>query len=86
MIQSIENGGLKLVDFESKIKSLKLRFIKILLQNKTGNGDIRQHNFTKLMTWIIISNVIGFQVISETNSIKKHYITGANFKKSESQR
>ena len=36
MIQSIENGGLKLVDFESKVKSLKLGFIKRLLQNKTG--------------------------------------------------
>ena len=35
MIQSIENGGLKLVDFESKVKSLKLGFIKRLLQNKT---------------------------------------------------
>ena len=28
MIQSIENGGLKLVDFESKVESLKLGFIK----------------------------------------------------------
>ena len=36
MIQSIENGGLKLVDFESKVKSLKLGFIKRLMQNKTG--------------------------------------------------
>ena len=36
MIQSIENGGLKLVDFESKVKSLKLGFIKRLSQNKTG--------------------------------------------------
>ena len=36
MIQSIKNGGLKLVDFESKVKSLKLGFIKRLLQNKTG--------------------------------------------------
>ena len=38
MIQSIENEGLKLVDFESKVKSLKLGFIKRLLQNKTGRS------------------------------------------------
>ena len=31
MIQSIENGGLKLVDFESKVKSLKLGFIKKII-------------------------------------------------------
>ena len=36
MIQSIENGGLKLVDFESKVKSLNLGFIKRWLQNKAG--------------------------------------------------
>ena len=36
MIQGIENRGLILVDFESKVKSLKLGFIKRLLQNKTG--------------------------------------------------
>ena len=86
MIQSIENGGLKLGDFESKVKSLKLGVIKKLLQNKTGKGDLRQQNFTKLVTWIIISNVIEFQVILETNSLQKHSIIGANFKKFEFQR
>ena len=35
MIQSIENGGLKLVDVESKVISPKLGFIKRLMQNKT---------------------------------------------------
>ena len=78
MIQSIENGGLKLVDFESKVESLKL--------GKRENGEIRQQNFTKLMIWIITSNVTESQVISETNSMNKHSIIGANFKKSESQR
>ena len=54
---------------------------------KQENGDIRQQNFTKIMIWIIISNVTESQVISETNSMKKHSIIGANFmKKSESQR
>ena len=38
------------------------------------------------MIWIIISKVIESQVIWETNSMKKHSIIGANFKKSESQR
>ena len=47
MIQSIENGGLKLVDFESKIKSLKLGFIKILLQNKTGKWRSTAAKFYK---------------------------------------
>ena len=36
MIQNIENGGIKLIDFESKVKSLKIGFIKRLLQNKDG--------------------------------------------------
>ena len=86
MIQSVENGGLKLVDFKSKVKSLKLGFIKRLLQNKTGNCDLRQQNFTKLVTWIIISNVIESKLILETNYMEKHSIIGANFKKSEFQR
>ena len=47
MIQSIENGGLKLVDFESKVKSLKLGFIKDNCKIKRENGDIRQQKFTK---------------------------------------
>ena len=47
MIQSIENGGLKLVDFESKVKSLKLGFIKRLLQNKTGKWRYTAAKFYK---------------------------------------
>ena len=47
MIQSIENGGLKLVDFESKVKSLKLGFIKRLLQNKTGKWRSTAAKFYK---------------------------------------
>ena len=47
MIQGIENGGLKLVDFESKVKSLKLGFIKRLLQNKTGKWRYTAAKFYK---------------------------------------
>ena len=36
IIQNIENGGIKFIDFESKVKSLKIDFIKRLLQNKDG--------------------------------------------------
>ena len=85
MIQSIENGGFKLVDFESKVKSPKRGFIKRLLQNKTGKWRSTAANFKKLVIWIIISNVIKSQLILETNSMKKHSIIGANFKKSELQ-
>ena len=48
MIQSIENGGMKLVDFESKAKSLKLGFIKKILQNKTGKCRSTHQN---LQNW-----------------------------------
>ena len=44
MIQKIENGGLKLVDFESKVKSLKVEFIKRLLQNKDRKWHFFQTN------------------------------------------
>ena len=47
IIQSIENGGLKLVDFESKVKSLKLGFVKRLLQNKTGKWRYTAAKFYK---------------------------------------
>ena len=45
MIQNIENGGLKLVDFESKVKSLKVGFIKRLLQNKDGKWRVTASHF-----------------------------------------
>ena len=45
MIQNIENGGLKLVDFESKVKSLKVGFIKRLLQNKDGKWRATASHF-----------------------------------------
>ena len=45
MIQNIENGGLKLVDFESKVKSLKIGFIKRLLQNKDGKWRATASHF-----------------------------------------
>ena len=41
MIQSIKNGDWNLSILNPLKKSLKLGFIKRLLQNKTGNGDIR---------------------------------------------
>ena len=41
MIQSIETGGMKLVDFESKAKSLKLGFIKKYCKIKRENADLR---------------------------------------------
>ena len=47
MIQSIENGELKLVDFESKVKSIKLGFIRRLLQNKTGKWRYTAAKFHK---------------------------------------
>lgn len=47
MIQSIENGGLKLVDFECKVKSLKISFIKRLLNNKSGKCRDTAANFLK---------------------------------------
>ena len=47
MIQNIENGGLKLVDFESKVKSLKVGFIKRLLQNKDGKWRATASHFFK---------------------------------------
>ena len=34
MIQSIENGGMNLVDFDSKVKSLRVSFVKRLLYPK----------------------------------------------------
>ena len=34
LIQNIEIGGIKLIDFESEVKSLKIGFIKRLLQHK----------------------------------------------------
>ena len=36
MIQSTKNGGRNLVDFESKVKALKVSFIKRLLNNSPG--------------------------------------------------
>ena len=48
MIQSIENWGLKLVDFESKVKSLKLGFIKRLLQK---NGKMAIYGSQILQNW-----------------------------------
>ena len=45
MIQNMENGGLKLVDFESKVKSLKVGFIKRLLQNKDGKWRATASHF-----------------------------------------
>ena len=47
MMQNIENGGLKLVDFESKVKSLKIGFIKRLLQNKDGKWRAIASHFFK---------------------------------------
>ena len=69
MILSIENGGLKLVDFESKVKSLKLGCIKRLLQNKTGKWRYTAAKFYKTNDLNYYLNVIESQVISETNSI-----------------
>ena len=45
MIQNIENGGIKLIDFESKVKSLKIGFIKRLLQNKDGKWRATASHF-----------------------------------------
>ena len=47
MIQNIENGGLKLVDFESKLKSIKVGFIKRLLKIKTESGELQPRTFFK---------------------------------------
>ena len=47
MIQSIENGGLNFVNFESKVKSLKLGFMKRSLQNKTGKWRHKAAKFYK---------------------------------------
>ena len=86
MIQSIENGGLKLVDFESKVKSLKLGFIKRLLQNKTGKWRHMAAKFYKTndLKYYFKCNRIPSNI--GKNSMKKHSIIGANFNKSESQR
>ena len=45
MIQNIENGSIKLTDFESKVKSLKIGFIKHLLQNKDGKWQATATHF-----------------------------------------
>ena len=47
MIQNIENEVLKLVDFESKVKSLNVGFIKHLLQNKNGKWRATASLFCK---------------------------------------
>ena len=36
LIQSIKKGGVKLIDFESKIKALKIGYVKRLLDNSLG--------------------------------------------------
>ena len=45
MIQNIENGGMKLVDWKSKVISLKVGFIKCLLQNKDGKWRATSSHF-----------------------------------------
>ena len=45
MIQSIKNGGMKLVDFESKVKALKVSFIKRLLNNSPGKWKNMANHF-----------------------------------------
>ena len=36
LIQGVKQGGLKLIDFESKVKSLKIGFVKRLLDKSTA--------------------------------------------------
>ena len=45
MIQNIENGGIKFIDFKSKVKSLKIGFVKHLLQNKDGKWQATASHF-----------------------------------------
>ena len=45
MIQSIKNGGMNLVDFESKVKALKVSFIKRLLNNSPGKWKNMANHF-----------------------------------------
>ena len=45
MIQSIKNGGMNLVDFESKVKALKVSFINRLLNNSPGKWKNMANHF-----------------------------------------
>ena len=45
MIQSIKNGRMKLVDFESKLKALKFSFIKWLLNNSPDKWENMANHF-----------------------------------------
>ena len=47
MIQSIKNGGMNLVDFESKVKALKVSFINWLLNNSPGKWKNMANHFYK---------------------------------------
>ena len=58
MIQSIKNGGMNLVDFESKVKALTVSFIKRLLNNSPGKWKKMANHFYNLFclqyTWLRI--------------------------------
>ena len=88
MIQSIENGALKLVDFESKVKSLKLGFIKRPLQNKTGKWWYTAAKFYKTndLNYCLKCNGIPSNIGNKLYEKKNHSIIGANFTRSESLR
>ena len=45
MIQGIKNGGMNLVDFESKVKALKVSFIKRLLDDNPGQWKKLANHF-----------------------------------------
>ena len=45
MIQGIKNGGMNLVDFESKVKALKVSFIKRLLDDNPGKWKKLANHF-----------------------------------------
>ena len=45
MIQGIKNGGINLVDFESKVKALKVSFIKRLLDDNPGKWKTLANHF-----------------------------------------
>ena len=45
MLQSIKNGGMNLVDFESKVKALNVSFIKRLLNYSRGKWKNMANHF-----------------------------------------
>ncbi len=54
LIQTIENGGLKLCDFKTKVKSLKLSWVKRLVENNNAKWKVRPNTFTNTTIYLYI--------------------------------